>query len=62
LLHHAKLTTTLDLYSQSIDAAKLEAQEDVAMAVKSAAAAGKSLTKVELKVTSGQGCGSGAVN
>jgi integrase len=27
LLRHAKVTTTLDLYSQAIDAAKLEAQE-----------------------------------
>jgi len=29
-LRHAKVTTTLDLYFQSIDAAKLEAQEDIA--------------------------------
>jgi integrase len=33
LLRHAKVTTTLDLYSQSIDAAKLEAQEDIALAI-----------------------------
>jgi integrase len=38
LLRHAKVTTTLDLYSQSIDAAKLEAQEDIALAIRSAAA------------------------
>jgi integrase len=39
LLRHAKVTTTLDLYSQSIDAAKLEAQEDIALAITSSAAA-----------------------
>jgi len=39
LLRHAKVTTTLDLYSQSIDAAKLEAQEDIVLAIKSTAAA-----------------------
>ena len=39
LLRHAKVTTTLDLYSQSIDAAKLEAQEDIALAIRSSAAA-----------------------
>ena len=39
LPRHAKVTTTLDLYSQSIDAAKLEAQEDIALAIRSAAAA-----------------------
>jgi integrase len=38
LLRHANVTTTLDLYSQSIDAAKLEAQEDIALAITSAAA------------------------
>jgi site-specific recombinase XerD len=38
LLRHAKVTTTLDLYSQSIDATKLEAQEDIALAIKSTAA------------------------
>jgi hypothetical protein len=32
------VTTTLDLYSQAIDAAKLEAQEDIALAITSAAA------------------------
>jgi integrase len=35
LLRHAKVTTTLDLYSQSVEAAKLEAQEDIALAIKS---------------------------
>ena len=40
LLRHAKVTTTLDLYSQSIDAAKLEAQEDIALAITSTAVAG----------------------
>jgi integrase len=39
LLRDAKVTTTLDLYSQSIDAAKLEAQEDIALAITSTAAA-----------------------
>jgi integrase len=39
LLRHAKVTTTLDLYSQSIDAAKLEAQEDIALAITSTVAA-----------------------
>ena len=38
LLRHAKVTTTLDLYSQSIDSAKLEAQEDIALAITSTAA------------------------
>ena len=39
LLRHANVTTTLDLYSQSINAAKLEAQEDIALAITSTAAA-----------------------
>ena len=39
LLRHAKVTTTLDLYSQSIDAAKIEAQEDIALAITGNAAA-----------------------
>jgi len=39
LLRYAKVTTTLDLYSQSIDAAKLEAQEDIALAITNTAAA-----------------------
>ncbi len=38
LLRYAKVTTTLDLYSQSIDTAKLEAQEEIALAIRSAAA------------------------
>ena len=33
LLRHARVTTTLDLYSQAIDTAKLEAQEDIALAI-----------------------------
>src|SRR6266404_1467476 len=36
LLRHVKVTTTLDLYSQSIDASKLNAQKDMAMAITSA--------------------------
>jgi integrase len=39
LLRHAKVTTTLDLYSQAIDTAKLAAQEEIALAIKSAVAA-----------------------
>ena len=39
LLRHAKSSTTLDLYSQAIDAAKLEAQEDIALAITSTAEA-----------------------
>lgn len=39
LLRHAKVSTTLDLYSQAIDSAKLEAQEEVAVAITSTAAA-----------------------
>jgi integrase len=39
LLRHAKVTTTLDLYSQAIDAAKLEAQEEIALAITSTAVA-----------------------
>jgi integrase len=38
LLRHAKVTTTLDLYSQSIDASKLDAQKDMAMAITSGGA------------------------
>jgi hypothetical protein len=33
------VTTTLDLYSQSIDAAKLEAQEEIAAAITNTAVA-----------------------
>lgn len=39
LLWHAKVTTTPDIYSQAIDAAKLEAQEDIALAIRSSSAA-----------------------
>jgi site-specific recombinase XerD len=39
LLRHAKVTTTLDLYSQAIDTAKLGAQEEIALAIRSSAAA-----------------------
>jgi integrase len=39
LLRHAKVSTTLDLYSQAIDATKLQAQEEIALAIKSTAAA-----------------------
>jgi site-specific recombinase XerD len=39
LLRHAKVTITIDLYSHAIDTAKLEAQEDIALAIKSTAAA-----------------------
>jgi integrase len=38
LLRHAKVTTTLDLYSQLIDASKLNAQKDMALAITSTAA------------------------
>jgi integrase len=38
LFHHAKVSTSLDLSSQSIDAAKLEAQEAIALAITSTAA------------------------
>jgi integrase len=38
LLRHAKVTTTLDLYSQSIDASKLIAQKEMAMAITSGGA------------------------
>jgi len=33
LLRHAKASTTLDLYSQAIDASKLAAQKDIALAI-----------------------------
>jgi len=35
LLGHAKASTTLDLYSQAIDASKLAAQTDIALAITS---------------------------
>lgn len=38
-LRHAKASTTLDLYSQGIDAAKLKAQEDITVASTSTVAA-----------------------
>ena len=52
LLRHAKVTTTLDLYSQSIDASKLDAQKDMAMAITgnarhSSAAAASSYSKLK---------------
>ena len=39
LLRHAKVTTTLDLYSQAIDSTKLQAQEEIAVAIRSAGVA-----------------------
>jgi integrase len=39
LLRHAKVSTTLDQYSQAIDSAKLQAQGDMAVAITSRAAA-----------------------
>jgi len=33
LLRHANVSTTLDLYSRAIDAAKLRAQEEIAVAI-----------------------------
>jgi hypothetical protein len=38
LLRHANVTTTPVLYSQAIDGAELEAQEDIALAITSTAA------------------------
>jgi integrase len=35
LLRHAKASTSLDLYSQTIDASKMEAQKDIAPAITS---------------------------
>jgi integrase len=35
---HAKASTTLDLYSHAIDASKLEAQNDIAVAITSSQA------------------------
>jgi len=35
LLRHVKASTTLDLYSQTIEASKLEAQKDIALAITS---------------------------
>ncbi len=39
LLRHAKSSTTLDLYSQAMDTAKLAAQEEIAAAITSTAVA-----------------------
>jgi integrase len=39
LLRHAKVSTTLDLYSQAIDKSKLAAQRDIALAITGGAAA-----------------------
>lgn len=39
LLRHAKVSTTLDLYSQGVDSVKLAAQEEIALAITSTAAA-----------------------
>src|SRR5258706_11467449 len=50
LLRHAKVTTTLDLYSQSIDASKLDAQKDMAMAITSSGAQSGQFTDEELQV------------
>jgi hypothetical protein len=50
LLCHAKVTTTLDLYSQSIDASKLNAQKDIALAIKSNGAQSRQFTGEELQV------------
>ena len=50
LLRHAKVTTTLDLYSQSIDAAKLNAQKEMPLAITSAAARNCHFTGEELQV------------
>jgi len=38
LFRHAKASTTLDLYSHVIDASKLEAQNDIAVAITSSQA------------------------
>jgi phosphoribosylaminoimidazole (AIR) synthetase len=52
LLRHAKVTTTLDLYSQSIDASKLDAQKDMAMAIASAGTHSNGFTGEELQMKS----------
>lgn len=39
LLRHEKVSTTLHVYSQTIDGAKLAAQEEIAAAIKSTATA-----------------------
>ncbi len=50
LLRHAKVTTTLDLYSQSIDASKLTAQKEMALAITGNAARNLEITGEELQV------------
>lgn len=40
LMRHAKVTTTLELYSQAIDATKLEAQQEIALAITGGVAGG----------------------
>jgi integrase len=39
LMRHSKASTTLDLYSQAIDSAKLEAQQEIAGAIRRSAVA-----------------------
>lgn len=50
LLRHAKAATTLDLYSQAIESSKLEAQEDIALAITSSRAHTGLFTGEELQV------------
>jgi hypothetical protein len=50
LFRHAKATTTLDLYSQAIDAFKLAALRDIALAITSNQAPGGQFTGEELQV------------
>ena len=47
---HAKVTTTLDLYSKSIDASKLDAQKHMAMAITNGAEHFTQFTGEELQV------------
>jgi integrase len=49
LLRHAKVTTTLDLYSQFIDASKLNAQKDMAMAIASHGEQFSHFTELQVK-------------
>lgn len=48
LLPHAKVTTTLNLYSQAIDNAKLAAQEEIATAIPSSQITLKSKTRMSV--------------
>jgi hypothetical protein len=48
VLRHAKASTTLDLYSQAIDATKLAAQQEIAAAITSTAIAAD-LTQLQVK-------------